>query len=341
MSESKQEQELSPQRLMQMSWGYAPPLIIETALHFKLFDLIEEGANTVGELAKRSGGSERGLRAVLNALVALEFLSKDAQERYSLTPESATFLVTRKPSFHGAFFKHISAQLIPKWLQIHEIVRSGRPSTAVNQEGEGGAFFEEFVEALFPMAYMASQALGRELHVSETKERFNILDLAAGSGVWGIGVAQQSANAQVTAVDWPAVIPVTRRVAARFGLEDRFKFVPGDLRDADFGSAHHLATLGHILHSEGAERSRTLLHKVFGALAPGGTIAIAEFLSNKEHSGPPVAAIFAVNMLVNTEHGDTFSFEEISEWLKEAGFVEPRLLDVPAVSPLVLATKPK
>jgi len=50
--------------------------------------------------------------------------------------------------------------------------------------------------------------------------------------------------------------------------------------------------------------------------------------------------LFAVNMLVNTEEGDTFSFEEISGWLREAGFAKPRLLKVPAISPLVLATKP-
>jgi 3-hydroxy-5-methyl-1-naphthoate 3-O-methyltransferase len=45
-------------------------------------------------------------------------------------------------------------------------------------------------------------------------------------------------------------------------------------------------------------------------------------------------------MLVNTDEGDTYSFEEISAWLREAGFTKPRLLKVPAVSPLILATKP-
>jgi hypothetical protein len=45
-------------------------------------------------------------------------------------------------------------------------------------------------------------------------------------------------------------------------------------------------------------------------------------------------------MLVNTKAGDTFSFREMSGWLREAGFKNPRLLEVPAVSPLILATKP-
>ena len=81
-----------------------------------------------------------------------------------------------------------------------------------------------------------------------------------------------------------------------------------------------MATLGHILHSEGRERSRALLTKTFHALAPGGTIAIAEFLVNADRTGPLNALFFAVNMLVNTDSGDTYSFEEISSWLEEAGF---------------------
>ena len=82
------------------------------------------------------------------------------------------------------------------------------------------------------------------------------------------------------------------------------------------------------------------MKKVFDALAPGGTIAIAEWIPNEERTGPPPALIFAVNMLVATEEGDTFTFGEMSAWLREAGFENPRTMDVPSPNPLVLATKP-
>ena len=114
----------------------------------------------------------------------------------------------------------------------------------------------------------------------------------------------------------------------------------GDLNNADFGSGYDVATLGHILHSEGEARSRQLLRKTFAALASGGTIAIAEFLVDNDRKGPVGSLMFAANMLVNTDEGDTFSFEEITAWLAEAGFVDMRLLEAPGPSPLVLATKP-
>jgi hypothetical protein len=82
------------------------------------------------------------------------------------------------------------------------------------------------------------------------------------------------------------------------------------------------------------------LTKIFKSLSPGGTIAIMEFIVDHDRSGPPTGLLFAVNMLVNTKAGDTFSFKEISGWLREAGFKNPRLLEVPAISPLILAPKP-
>jgi len=44
-------------------------------------------------------------------------------------------------------------------------------------------------------------------------------------------------------------------------------------------------------------------------------------------------------MLVNTEQGDTFSFEEISRWLTETGFKDIRKLEAPSPFPLILASK--
>jgi ubiquinone/menaquinone biosynthesis C-methylase UbiE len=273
-------------------------------------------------------------------LVGLELLAKDAQGRYSLTPESETFLVKGKPGFLGGLFHHSAAEILPKWMQLNEVVLTGQPVMAANEENEGSAFFTQLVEAIFPLSYPPAQTLAEALDVAHAKETIRVLDLAAGSGVWGIALAQKSPHIQVTAVDWAGVIPVTKQVATRFGVADRFRFISGDLMKAEFGNGHHIATLGHILHSEGEERSRTLLRKTFKALAPGGTIAIAEWLVNEDRMGPPHSLIFAVNMLVNTEHGDTYSFGEISRWLKEAGFENSRTLESPGPSPLVLATKP-
>jgi ubiquinone/menaquinone biosynthesis C-methylase UbiE len=332
--------EVTPKRIMELAWGYAPTLVIEAAIRHGVFDALDRKPATLKQLATETAVSERGLRAILNVLVSLNLLEREG-DNYLLAPESARFLVSSKPGYYGMFFGHISDQLLPKWLELNEIVKTGKPANKVNQQTEGAAFFAEFVESLFPISFPAATALGEHLGVAKATSPLSVLDIGAGSGVWGIALAKQSPHVRVRAVDWPEVLEVTKRVAAKHGVSDRLTTAQGDFFEADFGTGHQIATIGHILHSEGAERSRRLLKKVFSALAPGGTISIQEFVPNDQRTGPPTALIFAVNMLVNTEAGDTFTFEEMSSWLYEAGFVNPRLLDVPSVSPLVLANRPK
>ncbi len=329
--------EVKPDRIQQLWFGFAPPLILEAALRHRIFDLLDAGPKTVEQVAVATGASPRGLQALMNALTSMQFLAKNG-DSYSLTPESSTFLVTTKPTFAGGMFKHTS-QILPNWLKLSEAVKTGKPAKSVNQEGTGADFFREFVEDLFSSGYPAAQALAKSLDLHAAQGAIRVLDIAAGSGVWSIAIAKKCPEARVTVVDWQGVIPVCQKVTARMGVADRYEYKPGDLLEVDYGAGFQIATLGHILHSEGEQRSRQLLKKVFAALAPGGTIAIAEMIPDDDHSGPPHANIFALNMLVHTDVGNTFTFAEMSRWLQETGFKNVQKLEVPAPSPLVLATK--
>lgn len=333
--------QVSPERLMQFTFGFAPPLMIETAIRCGVFDILDKGAKSLDALCVETGTSPRGLRMVLDALVGLDVLSKDDARHYGLTQESATFLVTGKPTYHGAFFLLTKGPMLSSWSGLEDVVRSGQSARHINQEQDGPSFFLKFVEDIFPIHYPGAQVLAKALGVQSAPLPISVLDLAAGSGVWSIAIAQQSPQICVTAVDWPGVITITKKVAARYGLADRYTFVAGDLHSVNFGQGHAIATLGHILHSEGEARSRRLLKKTFEALAPGGTIAIAEILVDARRSSAVPALIFAVNMLVNSDEGDTFSFEEIRGWLQDTGFEQVRAVEAPGLAPLlILATKP-
>jgi ubiquinone/menaquinone biosynthesis C-methylase UbiE len=333
-------EQVTPERLMELSFAYAPPLIISAAVSNKVFDSLEAGAKTSQQVAEKTGSSARALRILMNALVGLDLLKKDRQGKYSLTQESAAFLVSSKLGTHAGFFGTIAPQIIARWLRLSDIVREGRPAVAANQELEGTEFFSQLVERIIPMSYPPAQKLGDHLKLVKTKKEIRVLDLAAGSGIWGIALAQKSLRVRVTALDWAGMIPTTKRITQKFGVGRRFNYVEGDISEADFGSGYDIATLGHILHSEGEERSRQLLKKTFRALKSGGTVAIAEWLVNDDRTKPLPSLMFAVQMLVNTEKGDTFSFNEIKNWLEEAGFEKVRKLEAPGPSPLILATKP-
>ena len=178
------KKKVTPERLMELSFAYAPPLIISAAAGNKVFDALENGAKTAEEVAKETAASPRALRILMNALVGLDLLKKDRRGRYSLTPESAAFLISEKPGTHAGFFGTIAPQLISRWLRLTDIVREGRPAVSVNQETEGTEFFCQLVENIIPMSYPAAQKLGDHLKIAKTKKEIRVLDLAAGSGIW-------------------------------------------------------------------------------------------------------------------------------------------------------------
>ena len=292
----RETKKLTPERLQQFGFAYAPPLIISAAVNNKIFDTLEGGAKTVEQVKKETGASARGLRAIMDALVGLELLKKDRQSRYSLTPESQAFLISERPGTLAGFFGSILPVMTSRWLRLTDIVRDGRPAVAVNQETEGTEFFSQLVETIIPMSHPGAQKLADHLKVAKAKEQVRVIDLATGSGIWGIAMAQTSPQLRVTAVDWAGMIPTTKRITEKFGVRDSFEFIEGDLLEANFGSGYDIATLGHILHSEGEQRSRQLLKRTFGALKSGGTIAIAEWLVNDDRTKPAsLANVFRAN----------------------------------------------
>src|SRR3954453_7715399 len=108
---------VTPERLMHFAWGYAPTLAIEAAVRHGIFDYLDKAPRTAEQVASARNLSVRGTRAILDLLVALNLLKRTGS-RLALSPDSATFLVSTKAAYYGTFFRHISDQLMPSWLQL-------------------------------------------------------------------------------------------------------------------------------------------------------------------------------------------------------------------------------
>ena len=150
---------VTPERIYQFAFGYAPPLVLEAAIRHHVFDVLDSGPKSLEEIHEASGASRRGLSAILNFLVGFDFLRKQG-EKFLLAPESAAFLVSSKPGFQGGLIRHTSEQLLPNWLQLNEVVATGRPAKSVNQQGPGSEFFQQFVNDIFPMSYHGGAGAG-------------------------------------------------------------------------------------------------------------------------------------------------------------------------------------
>lgn len=318
---------------MDLSFSYAKTQILKTAVDLDLFTNIDNGQHTAAELAKAIGATERGVRILANALVGFKVLEKD-KDRYFLTDTARTFLSKKSRAYMGDWVSHVE-QLREPWDRLTDVVRTGVPARQVQDEKYGAEFFSKFVGSLFVMGKPGADAAAQT--IVGDRRGLRILDVGAGSGVWGIAFAQRDPEARVTVADFPQVIEVTKRFVNEFGLTSRFDYLPGSFRETDFGEAKYdVVTLGHIVHSEGEHRAKQLFRKIRRALKPDGQLVIGEFLVDEGRQENEFGLLFAVNMLVNTEDGDTFSMGEIRRWLHEAGFGDVGTIDAPAPSPLIV-----
>jgi ubiquinone/menaquinone biosynthesis C-methylase UbiE len=333
----------TPDRLMQMAWGFSSTAVLESALELSVFTHIARGTTSPKDLAAATKASRRGLDMLLDALVGFGLLAREGQGESSgfrLAPDVEAFLVEGQPAYIGDFIRFHAHMPREGWSHLTDCVRSGRPVVSVDQPAQGVELWHKLVDSLFAVGRAASLELGKEIARAHPSGPIAVLDVAAGSGVWGIGAAESDPRVRVTAMDLEETLQHTRRFVRQMKLEPRFEFQAGDLRQFDFGAAKYdAAILGHICHSEGPAETQALFAKMARALKPGGTLAIAEFVPDAQRNGPPLPLVFALNMLVNTSAGGTYTAPEYESWLVKAGFRDFRQLRAPAPSPLMLATR--
>jgi 3-hydroxy-5-methyl-1-naphthoate 3-O-methyltransferase len=329
---------VTPQPIMEDLFGAWKTQALVAATELDVFSHIAAGKHTVKEVAGAAGASLRGMANLLDALVGLGYLSKSGG-RYRLRPLAATFLVRGSERYMGGMASVVRNHW-ETWQHLTEAVKTGRPVTAVDVVEHGKEFFPLLVANLFPGGFAAARAAVTALPEKTRRGIKRILDVAAGSGAWSLAFAQAIPEARVTSLDLPEVTLITRQFVDRFGFANRYEYREGDLKLLDFGrESYDLVILGHIIHSEGEKRGKELIRKSYAALRRGGLLLIAEQIPNDARTGPPMALLFGLNMLLHTEEGDVFTLREYRAWLKAAGFRKVTTIPAPAPSPLILATK--
>lgn len=316
------------------------------ALRLGLFRRLADGPAAAAALANAAEADRRAVTMLLDALVGLGQLERDG-EHYRLPPMLHQMLEcpgVETERFFDAFREHLEL-LGRDWSQLTEVVRTGQPVSALGTagEGEGPEIFKILVYRLFPRNYLLSKQIVKQLDERVRGRRVDVLDVGAGSAAWSIPFAQAHDDTAVVALDFEPVLEVARHFAGACGVEDQFTFRAADLREADLGQeTFDIALLGHICHSEGESGSRRLFAKLHASLQPGGLMLVADMFPDDERlgrDGGAHALLFALNMLVHTERGGTFTVPEYLAWAQEAGFQDHRLIELPGPAPILAFEK--
>ena len=322
-------QQPSPQLFFQTINAYQRTEALKAAIELEVFSAIGEGNTTAAQIAKRTGASEKGVRVLCDFLTIMQMLTKQGNN-YALTLDSATFLDKRSPAYLGGAVEFLAAPLVTEGAKhFAEAVRKG--GTALEDDGTVGPdnpVWVKFARAMAPMMALPAQLMA-QLADPTADRKLKILDIAAGHGLYGITFAAKNPQAEVTALDWTAVLEVAKENARKAGVADRYHTIEGSAFDVEFGSGYDLVLLTNFLHHFDPPTCETLLRKVHNALADGGRAVTLEFVPNDDRVTPPDSAGFSVMMLLSTPSGDAYTFAELERMAANAGFSRSTLHPLP------------
>ena len=308
-----------PEKLMQMIQGAQVTALITAAVDLGIFATVALGARTCQQIAEGIKAPLRSTSVMLDGLAVLGLLAKNGSS-YENTPLSDEHLVPGKPMYMGDVTGIFGSDII--WTGYRRLADSVRNDGTVmpeHAETPKHPFWEIFARSSASMAFPAAGTLAGILgDWIAKKPKVRALDIAAGSGIYGLTLAKNP-NVDVTLLDWPNVLVETRKWAERLGADlSRVHYLEGNLFEVDYRGPYDLIVLSHVYHHFDDATCLGLTKKVAAALAPGGRIAINDFVYDASLANP-MAALFRTTMLTWTRKGTTYSEPDYRRWLGEAG----------------------
>jgi (2Fe-2S) ferredoxin/SAM-dependent methyltransferase len=323
-----------PDEFQQTLRAFQESRILLTAIELDLFTAVGAGADAY-TVARSLRTDPRATESLLNALTAMDLLHRQ-EGRYKNGPLAARFLVTGAADDSRLALLH-TAGLWNRWSTLTECVRQGRSVTYEEMGARGPDWTEAFIAAMHKNATFRAPMVAEGIGLEGVRR---VLDVGGGSGAYAIAFAQARPEITADILDLPTVVPIARQHVERAGLGDRVKARAGDLRADPFGTGYDLLLFSAICHMNSPDENRAMLRKAFGALSPSGRVAIHDFILNPEKTGPKTGALFAINMLVGTRGGSSYSGPEYAEWLRDAGFDEIRHVPLHGPTGLVIGRRP-
>ena len=300
---------------------YQSACVLAAAAELDLFTILADGVVDAGETASRLGAHRRGVTILLDALVAIQLLSKDG-DRYALRAGVADALAAGRDETVLPMVQH-QANCLRRWAHLAEVVRTGKPAIRESSVRGDEADQTAFIGAMHVICAPVADDLVKSIQPLEFE---HLLDVGGASGTWTIAFLRSRPAATATIFDLESVIPLARRRMSEVGMTDRVAFAAGDFLVDPLPGEADLAWISAIVHQNSRAQNRQLFTAVFGALRAGGQILIRDILMGDSRTTPVAGALFAVNMLVATEGGATFTFAELREDLEAAGFADVAVL---------------
>jgi SAM-dependent methyltransferase len=302
-------------------WGHLRMRIVGAAAELGVLAALADSPLRTDEVAARVDVPGSAVARLLEALHRMG-LTVHTGERHTLG--SALTGVLRHP--RGADALLLGAQLAqefwPALGRLTRTARTGELTLDLQDPTISSRYYlrlARYNSLLFRSYLGLASAVARSL-ADRAPAAARIVDVGAGSGVWGIAFARAWPGSSVTFLDRERVLAQSRANAQRSGIVERSRFAPVDLASDPLGTGEaDVLVLGQICHTQPVATLPDLLQRCAAALRPDGVLVLADMVLDRTGTGPVPYLYFAVKELVATA-GAILDLTEYRDLLAKAGF---------------------
>lgn len=329
-------------KIVYMVQGIVDSMAMKAACRLDIFSKLKSGENTVEKLAKSCNATERGLEILLNYFVASDLLTKN-DNIYGTTLAVDSLLLKDSPiSFlaYADFFQ--SDKLLGNLSKLEDTIRNGFSASSIISDYDIWAQYAEFTPGIMAKDVFETLKIAK---LNGIEEPIKVIDIAAGSGLYGCEILKSCPNAKVYALDNEKVLEVAGKFVEKngSGLRERWIPLPGsafDLECMKEFAEYDYCVVGNFFMHFTVEVCVKLFKNIHSILKTGGKFIIIDTITHSDRVSPVYPARWSINMLASTPSGSAHSFEEYRQALKESGFHSFIEVDnLPSQEQLISCTK--
>jgi ubiquinone/menaquinone biosynthesis C-methylase UbiE len=310
------------EKLLEQSAAFQECRILLTAAELDLFSMLEDRPRTADDLAAARGWDVRALRILMDALAAMGILARSSSGYYGLPEHLAGLLSSTAAESILPMILHRGA-MWQSWSNLTEVVRTGANPNPMGAGSRSQKEMEDFIGAMHVVGRDLAETIADSVDLSRYRR---MLDIGGGSGTYIMAFLSRAPHMTATLLDRPDVVEMARKRLTHAGFISRVNPVAGDYNTDEMPEGHDLAFLSAVIHINNRQRNLDLFRRIHRSLDPGGTILIRDHFMDSRRTSPKSGAIFAVNMLVATQAGDSHTFADVKTDLETAGFENVRMI---------------
>jgi len=299
--------------IREVAYSFRESRILLSAFELNIFTVLDKHLLNSTEVSKKINADIRATDRLMNSLCGMGLLKKVKNKFYN-SDLSSKYLVKGKPDYMGNLYH--TNHLWNAWSHLTDSVIKGSSFTGDQNKVEKEDWVEAFIGAMHYRGVKQGKILAMMIDITKIK---TMLDVGGGSAAFSMEFVKRNRELKATVLDLPHVITLTKKYVGDAGLIDKFDFIEGDYLTQNLTSCYDLILLSAIIHINSYEQNKLLIKKCADALNKNGMIIISDFVMNDNRTEPYQGTLFALNMLVGTSNGDTYTEIEMREWFNFAG----------------------